>query len=114
MTKSLDSLKIGEREVYVLTGTTPDKKRERLFFDAESGLLLRRISYNETMIGIIPEQTDFEDYREVEGVKLPFLIRVSSVEVGNPIVTRKFDEIKLNVPVDDAKFNKPAAAKPNP
>ena len=106
--------KIGEREVYVLTGTTPDKKRERLFFDAETGLLLRRISYNETMIGIIPEQTDFEDYREVEGVKLPFLIRVSSVDVGNPIITRKFDEIKLNVPVDDSKFNKPAAAKPNP
>jgi hypothetical protein len=106
--------KIGDRDVYVLTGTTPDKRRERLFFDAETGLLLRRISYNETMIGIIPDQTDFEDYREVEGVKLPFLIRVSSVDVGNPIITRKFDEIKFNVPVDDSKFNKPAAAKPNP
>ena len=104
--------KIGERDVYVLTGTTPDKKRERLFFDAETGLLLRRISYNETMIGIIPEQTDFEDYREVEGVKLPFLIRVSSVDAANPIITRKFEEIKLNVPVDESKFNKPAAAKP--
>jgi photosynthetic reaction center cytochrome c subunit len=106
--------KIGERDVYVLTGSTPDKRRERLFFDVETGLLLRRITYNETVIGIIPEQADFEDYRDVEGVKLPFLIRVSSVEVGNPIITRKFDEIKLNVPVDDAKFNKPAAAKPNP
>jgi len=106
--------KIGERDVYVLTGSTPDKRRERLFFDVETGLLLRRITYNETVIGIIPEQTDFEDYRDVEGVKLPFLIRVSSVEVSNPIITRKFDEIKLNVPVDDAKFNKPAAAKPNP
>jgi hypothetical protein len=103
--------KIGEREVYVLTGTTADKKRERLFFDAENGLLLRRVTYTETMIGTIPEQTDFEDYREVEGVKMPFIVRLSSVDVGNPVSTRTFTEIKLNVPVDDSKFNKPAAAK---
>lgn len=106
--------KIGERDVYVITGTTPDKKRERLFFDAETGLLLRRISYTETMIGIIPEQTDFEDYREVDGVKLPFTVRLSAVDAGNPVSTRTFTEIKLNVPVDDSKFNRPAPAKPNP
>jgi len=104
--------KIGDREVYVITGTTADKKRERLFFDAETGLLLRRISYTETMIGIIPEQTDFDDYRDVDGVKLPFIIKLSPVDVGNPGSTRTFTEIKLNVPVDDSKFNKPAAAKP--
>jgi photosynthetic reaction center cytochrome c subunit len=106
--------KIGERDVYVLTGTMPDKKRERLFFDAETGLLLRRVSYTETMIGIIPEQTDFEDYRDVEGVKLPFTVRLSAVDAGNPVSTRTFTEIKLNVPVDDSKFSKPAATKPNP
>ncbi len=106
--------KIGERDVYVLTGTTADKKRERLFFDAENGLLLRRVTYTETMIGIIPEQTDFEDYRDVDGVKLPFTVRVSSVDGGNPVSTRTFTEIKLNVAVDDSKFDKPAAAKPNP
>jgi hypothetical protein len=106
--------KIGERDVYVLTGITADKKRERLFFDAENGLLLRRVTYTETMIGIIPEQTDFEDYREVDGVKLPFTVRVSSVDAGNPVSTRTFTEIKLNVPVDDSKFKKPAAAKLNP
>ena len=106
--------KIGERDVYVLIGTTPDKKRERLFFDAETGLLLRRVTSTETMIGIIPEQTDFDDYREVEGVKLPFTVRLSAVDAGNPVSTRTFTEIKLNVPVDDSKFNKPAATKPNP
>jgi len=106
--------KIGERDVYVLTGTMPDKRRERLFFDSESGLLLRRVTYTETMIGIIPEQTDFEDYRDVDGVKLPFSVRLSSVDAGNPVSTRTFTEIKLNVPVDDSKFNKPPATKPNP
>src|SRR5713226_9687088 len=96
--------KIGDREVYVIGATLPDNRGERLFFDAETGLLLRRIGYTRTMIGIIPEQTDFEDYREVEGVKFPFTVRVSSVDPGNPVSTRKFAEIKLNVPVDDSKF----------
>lgn len=104
--------KIGDREVYVITGTTANKRRERLFFDAETGLLLRRITYTETMIGIIPEQIDFDDYRDVDGVKLPFIIKLSPFDVGNPGSTRTLTEIKLNVPVDDSKFNKPAAAKP--
>jgi hypothetical protein len=103
--------KIGDRNVIIISGTTADNHRERLFFDAETGLLLRRISYAETMIGMIPEQIDFEDYRDVDGVKLPFTVRVSSVEPGL-VSTRKYTEIKLNVPVDDSKFNKPAAAKP--
>jgi hypothetical protein len=45
-------------------------------------------------------------------VKLPFIVRLSPVDVGNPVSTRTFTEIKLNVPVDDSKFNKPAAPKP--
>jgi len=100
--------KIGDREVYILGGRTTDNKRERLFFDAESDLLLRRITYTETMIAVIPEQVDFEDYRDVDGIKLPFTVRVSSVEPGL-VSTRKYTEIKVNVPVDDSKFNMPTA-----
>ncbi len=99
--------RIGDRPAIVVLGTTPDKKRERLFFDAESGLLLRRITYLETMIGVIPQQTDFDDYRDVEGVKFPFMIRVSSVDAGNPYIVRKLTEIKLNAPVDESKFKVP-------
>jgi photosynthetic reaction center cytochrome c subunit len=106
--------KIGDREVYAVRATTPDDKRERLFFDAENGLLLRRITYTQTMIGIIPEETDFDDYREVEGVKFPFMVKISSVDAGNPYSTRAFTEIKLNVPVDDSKFKMPAATPPKP
>jgi hypothetical protein len=99
--------RIGERTTIVVLGTTPDKKRERLFFDAETGLLLRRISYLETIIGVIPQQIDFEDYRDVEGLKLPFMIRLSIVDVANPYGTRKLTEIKLNAPVDESKFKMP-------
>ena len=106
--------KIGDRNVVIVSGTTADNHRARLFFDAETGLLLRRISYTETMIGVIPEQIDFEDYRDVDGVKLPFTVKISSVEPGL-VSTRKYSEIKMNAPVDDSKFKMPAApAKATP
>jgi hypothetical protein len=104
--------KINDREVYVLRGTNAANKRERLFFDAQTGLLVRRIVYTPTPVGIIPEQVDFEDYRDVDGIKMPFTIRVSSVD-PNWTATRQFTEIKLNAPVDETKFNKPAP-KPSP
>lgn len=99
---------IGDRRAYLVIGTTADNRQERLFFDTSTGLLLRRISYMATLLGLIPEQIDFEDYRDVDGVKFPFTIRVSSIEVGNPVSTRTFSEMKLNLPVDDKKFNMPA------
>ena len=74
-----------------------------------TGLLLRRITSTPTIVGLIPEQVDYEDYRDVDGLKLPFTIRVTTVDRANSS-TRKFTEIKLNVPVDDMKFRKPAAS----
>ena len=100
--------KINDREVYVLRGVTTDNRRERLYFDAQTGLLVRRVTNTPTMIGLIPEQIDFEDYRSVDGLMVPFTIRISSVD-PNISSTRKFTEVKLNVPVDETKFNKPPA-----
>lgn len=99
--------KINGRDVYVVRGVTADNRRERLFFDVETGLLLRRTTTTITPIGTIPEQVDFEDYRDVDGLKMPFTIRVSAVDPFYSI-TRKFTEIKLNVPVDEKRFDKPA------
>jgi hypothetical protein len=101
--------KIDGKDVYVLRGLGVDGKGERLFFDAETGLLLRRITSTPTIVGIIPEQVDYEDYREVGGLKLPFTLRTTSIDSFYNS-TRTFTEIKLNVPVDETKFNKPAPA----
>jgi hypothetical protein len=99
--------KINDRDVLVVGGRTVDNHRERLFFDAQTGLLVRRISYTETPIGVIPTQFDFEDYSDVGGVKYPFTIKVSSVEPGF-VSTRKYTDIKPNPAVDDAIFKMPA------
>ncbi len=104
--------KLGDRDVYIVDGTTTDNHRMRLYFDASTGLLLRRTTTMPTMIGIIPDQVDLEDYREADGLKFPFIARVAMLEVGNPLSTRTFTELKVNATVDESKFNKPPAPKP--
>jgi Photosynthetic reaction centre cytochrome C subunit len=106
--------KIDDRDVYVVTGVMANGDRQRLFFDAATGLLMRRITYMSTMVGIIPEQVDFEDYRDVEGIKFPFTVRTSTIEAGNPVSTRKFTEIRLTAPIDESKFNMPAPKPATP
>ena len=99
--------KVDGRDVYVIRGTTASGRRETLFFDVETGFLVRRTTSMTTPVGTIPEQVDFADYKDVDGLKLPFTIRVSAVD-PNYSVVRKFTEIKLNVPLDAKIFNKPA------
>jgi outer membrane lipoprotein-sorting protein len=102
--------KMGDHEVYVVEARIAPDKIEKLFFDTQMGLLLRDILLTDTMIGWIPEQTDYDDYKDVDGVKMPFTIRQSYVD---PWVgwTRKLAEVKINVPVDDSKFEPPPATK---
>ena len=104
--------KIGDRDVFVLDGMTTDGKRMRLYFEVATGFLVRRVIFTTSLVGIIPEQVDFEDYREIDGVKFPFTARASTIEVGNPVSTRTFTEIKVNAAVDDSKFKTPAKTTP--
>jgi len=99
--------KIDNRDVYAISGVRFDARLERLYFDVASGLLRRRISYLRTLVGTIPQQTDFEDYRSVDGLKLPFTITMAFADPGSRPITRKLTEIKLNVPLEESKFDKP-------
>jgi hypothetical protein len=100
--------KLDGKDVYVIVGTTAAGRRERLYFDAESGLLLRRTTATQTPVGVIPQEVNFEDYRDVDGVKVPFTIRTVTIDAGST-ATRKYTEIKANAPVDESIFNKPPA-----
>lgn len=99
--------KVNDRDAYVLVGTNASKQRERLFFDVETGLLVRRVQLNQTVLGVDPMQVDFSDYRVVDGVKLPFKIEISSLDNAHNAQRRTFTQIKQNVPVEDAKFDPP-------
>jgi len=97
--------KIDGHDAYVVVGPRPGKTPLRLYFDEQSGLLVRLVRLGETPLGELPTQIDFEDYREAGGVKIPFrwtLARPSGR------FTVQVSDAKENVPVDDAKFAKPA------
>jgi len=99
--------KIEGREMWVVVRSTPETTF-KYYFDVETGLLRRRIAINHAAVLPIPEQTDFEDYRDVDGLKLPFIIRRSAIDTYDSW-TRTFAEIKRNVPIDDGLFAPPAA-----
>lgn len=96
---------IDDRDVQVIQGTTPAKSLVKLYFDKQSGLLVRQVRYSDTVVGLNPTQVDYSDYRDVSGVKLPFHWTMTWTD-GLSIFEMK--EIQANVPIDAAKFAKPS------
>ncbi|MGI9035206.1 MAG: c-type cytochrome [Pyrinomonadaceae bacterium] len=96
--------KIDGREVYLVLATTADNQRERLYFDADTGLLVRRVASTPTVLGNFQYQVDYTDYKDFDGVKLPTTIRYAMPNIS---WTRKITEVKNNPPIDDVKFNQP-------
>lgn len=97
---------VDDHNTYIVEATPEGGAPEKLYFDAQSGLLIRVISQRHTPDGVTTIQIDLSDYREVDGIKLPFAIRQTAAETE---FTMKFDEIQHNVEVDSMQFSKPAA-----
>lgn len=105
--------KIDGHETYLVVGSNEGQPPLRLYLDKESGLLLRLIRYAETPLGGNPTQIDYADYRDADGVKIPF--QWTLARPGNRF-TIHVEEVQQNVPVDDAKFvlPPPPAMSPKP
>jgi photosynthetic reaction center cytochrome c subunit len=106
--------KIDDHDTYLVVGQREGKTPVRLYFDEQSGLLVRLVRFGETPLGRLPTQIDYADYREANGVKIPF--RWTLARPGGRF-TIQVREVKDNVPVEDAKFARPPAPpeeKPQP
>jgi len=97
---------VNGKDAYVVEATPDDGPAEIMYFDPDTGLLVRLQTEGEGPNGKVNIDSTFDDYREVDGVKLPFLIHQSFGEFS---FTIKLTEVKHNVPIEDAKFDKPAA-----
>jgi photosynthetic reaction center cytochrome c subunit len=95
--------RIDDREVALVEQTGGAVK---LYFDKDSGLLVRLVRYTDSIVGQIPAQVDYSDYREVAGVKMPFKWIHTWVD-GQTTV--ELTDIQPNAPIDAAKFAKPPA-----
>lgn len=96
---------IDGKDVQVIQGTTDGRTPVNLYFDPNTGLLVREVRYTDTKIGLYSTQIDYSDYREVAGVKMPFHYTVSWLD-GKNIV--ELSSVQPNVAIDSAKFSKPA------
>jgi photosynthetic reaction center cytochrome c subunit len=105
--------KIDGHDTYRVVATSEGQPPLRLYFDQQSGLLLWLVRYAETPLGRNPTQIDYADYRDVNGVKVPF--RWTLARPGNRF-TIQVEQTQQNVPMDDAKFAppppSPATTKP--
>jgi zinc protease len=99
--------KIGDRDAYVIEAGVPEGgDPTKMYFDSKTGFLLRVIGQNHDADGVSKTRDEFDDYREVDGVKVPFLWRQTN---GDTTYTLTFSEVHHNVDLSDSEFAKPAA-----
>jgi photosynthetic reaction center cytochrome c subunit len=99
------------RECIVVRGSDREQDfSERLFFDQQDGLLLRRTSIQRTLFGPLGENADYSDYKEVQGVKVPFSVKRSSPD---SVMMRTLESVEFNKSIEPSRFSapKPASSK---
>jgi hypothetical protein len=103
--KVIGQVKEGFRQVYLVQATPPGGgTAESFYFDVDTGLLVRRDLMRPTAKGPVRAEVYFSDWRALDGVKIPF--RMTQSMAAMKFVTT-IEEVKHNVPVDDAIFRRP-------
>jgi hypothetical protein len=105
-TRTLDPTTIDDRDVDVVQGNGPGRLFATLYFDKQTGLLVRMVRYGNSPIGRLPTQVDYSDYREVGGIKMPFRFTFAWLDGRDAF---QLNEVQLNVPIDAAKFGRPSS-----
>jgi hypothetical protein len=101
---------IDGKPTYLVSAISKDELPLRLYFDQQSGLLLRLIRYVETPLGRNPTEIDYSDFRVTDGIKIPYRWTLAR---PNGRFTIQIDNVKQNVPVGEKLFVMPAPQEPH-
>ena len=101
--------KVGDREAYLLVGIREGRPPVKLYFDEQSGLLVRVVRYADSPFGLDPTQVDYADYRNVDGVQLPFRWTLAEPTSSSTI---QLQEVRHNIPIDNSHFAQPPSDTP--
>jgi photosynthetic reaction center cytochrome c subunit len=105
--KEVSMVAVGQdRLVNVVQGTGPRGTLATMYFDQESGLLLRVVRFGKSPIGRVPTQVDYADYRDVNGIKMPFRMIFAWMDGRDAI---QLSEVQTNVAIDEGKFGRPVS-----
>jgi photosynthetic reaction center cytochrome c subunit len=91
-------------DAYIVMAWWPTGGTDQLYFDTHTDLLLRITHQIDSPLGSLPLETDYDDYRDVNGLKIPFKVRVSRMD---GTTTYTWQKMEANIPVEDARFEKP-------
>ena len=91
---------------FQLISENSGQPRIRLYFDQQTGLLVRMVRYADSPLGLNPTQIDYDDYRQVDSVQVPFR---STIARPSGLFTVQLSDVKQNVVIDDARFQRPPA-----
>lgn len=103
--------KVGDEDVYILEKRSEKGTPVLDYISTKSFLVLRRDSVvvSDTAGFELPQTQLFSDYRNAEGVMVPFKTVASSLTQGDVVL--RVTDIKWNVDIPDSVFKKPAAKK---
>ena len=99
-----DVVIVDKDTAYEVKGSLSQYLSYKLYFDVNSGLLIRKIQYNQTPLGNIQVQTDYNDYKNVDGVLIPFTVHTAGYDFNQ---TMNFNKISANAEIADNKFDMP-------
>ncbi len=103
--------KVGDEDVYILEKRSEKGTPVLDYISTKSFLLLRRDSVvvSETAGIELPQTQTFSDYRNVDGVMVPF--KTVSTNIANGDIVLRITDVKWDVDIPDSVFKKPAADK---
>ena len=109
--KVIDVEKVRDHDAVLVVASNPGQSSLELFFDKDSGLLLRQLRFSKSPLGLNPTRTDYDDYKDFDGVKVPLHMTIARPRTKLDI---QLEKVSQNVAVDDAQFEPPPPKPPQP
>lgn len=81
--------RVRDQEAFAISCENLAQPPVKLYFDEHSGLLMRLVHFADSPLGLVPTQTDYDDYRSVDGVETPFRWTIANSEENATISNRE-------------------------
>jgi hypothetical protein len=106
--KTVGSEDVNGKPAWKVIAVPKDGKPETMYFDKESGLLVRSAQVVTMAMGEIPVEAELSDYRVVQGIKTPFTMTQKAM---GQVMTMHFEKVTYNAEIAPDRFDLPAAVK---
>jgi photosynthetic reaction center cytochrome c subunit len=109
--RTLEPASINDKDVDVVQANGPGRVFVTMYFDNQTGFLVRTVRYAASPIGRMPTQVDYSDYRDVNGVKIPFKYTFAWLDGRDAF---QLSNVRVNLPIDAARFGRPTSLESKP